>query len=259
VSLDANDTRFERFLIVGNNAGGRCVVIGRSTPGLLDGTCTTTGADGSSAYGTQQSTAVLWTTGTAAAAFAGKVTTDDPVSPFDFAGLAPMVTDWWALAAWQRTWGLDGGVFPEAGQRGRCTGHCRIWDWDIAAAGPLYARSGDGVTLDGTFQADAPCPASVAGDVALEAGYRRELGRDGVGDDDGYCESGEACAPADRYLINARELLGDGVGDDDALCESGEACQYVPHLGATPVTEATADTCVFTNGTVAEVQLHGGS
>lgn len=257
VSLDAIETRFERFLMVGNNAVGPCVVTGQGTPGLIDSTCTTTGADGSSEYGTQSSTAVLWTTGSAAAAFAGKVTTDDPVSPFDQAGLAPMVTDWWALATWHRAWGLDGGAFPEPGLRGKCTGNCRIWDWDVAAAGPLYARSGDGMTMESEFLPGAQCPAAVAGDVALEAGYRRELVLDGVGDDDGYCESGEACAPAERYLINATELLGDGVGDDDALCESGESCRYTPHLGATEVGDVTADTCVFENGTVAGVSIHG--
>ena len=36
----------------------------------------------------------------------------------------------------------------------------------------------------------------------------------------------------DRFLRDATELLDDGLGDDDGLCESAEACLHMPNIGA---------------------------
>ena len=35
-----------------------------------------------------------------------------------------------------------------------------------------------------------------------------------------------------NVLRNSMELFEDGVGDDDTFCESNEACLYTPHKGA---------------------------
>ena len=44
------------------------------------------------------------------------------------------------------------------------------------------------------------------------------------------CTSGTTCVQ--RYLRYAVEIAGDSIGDDDGLCESNEACFYVPNFGA---------------------------
>ncbi len=81
-------------------------------------------------------------------------------------------------------------------------------------------------------------------------GDQEEIIGDGVGDDDGICEAGEACQPVgdDDYfcelgeacqdgtetpgdlielLGDEEEIIGDGVGNDDGVCDAGEDCQTV--------------------------------
>jgi len=255
--VDVGNTmnRFDGFLVVGNNTGGDCRVQGATSPGLVDVTCTTTGADGSSGYGAELSTAVLRNGRTAAGAFAAKVTTDDPASPFDNSGTAASVNDWWALTGRSRAWGRDGSAFPDPTTRGLCTSACRIWDWQSVAGGAVADRSGDGATVNEPFVPGAACPSAVAGDVVASAALGRETLGDGVGDDDGYCESGEACDSPEQYLINAVEVLGDDDGNDDGLCESGERCVYTPDLGAGAQGTELTSPCVFVDGAVTGVRM----
>lgn len=254
VFLDANRTRFDGFLVVGNNGASPCHVIERDQPGLVIDTCTTTGADGSSTYAAGSSTAVLRTGRTAADAFVGPLTTDDPVSPFDVNATAEVVTDWWAVSGFNRAWAREG-AFPSTDQPGCCNGPCRLWDWSAAPTGMLHDRSGNAVVANEPATPDAPCPAAVAGDITATTARDQELRGDGTGDDDGFCEAGEACAPPARYLINAVEILGDGTGNDDALCNSNEACRYIPHLGAALTETATAKICMFRGAAVSGVTM----
>jgi hypothetical protein len=50
----------------------------------------------------------------------------------------------------------------------------------------------------------------------------------------------------------------DGVGDDDGLCESGEACLYTPNFGAYQG-HGSLETCTFTGGTITGVTMYGYS
>ena len=97
-----------------------------------------------------------------------------------------------------RGWGSDEeGGFPAAGIRGPCVpgADCRIWDWRLAPGASselletLFIPTGDDVET-----------------VRLP-------GRTDV-------------------LVHAIELMDDGVGNDDGLCESGEDCLYTPNLGS---------------------------
>lgn len=71
-------------------------------------------------------------------------------------------------------------------------------------------RTGDGSSPNAAFVPDAACPPEVHGDeiaVDLSAG-------------------------PNTYLLAALEIMGDRTGDDDGLCESNEACLYAPNFGA---------------------------
>jgi hypothetical protein len=242
VHLDAVRTRFDGFLAVGENSALNCKVDGGEQPGLLDQTCSDTGADGSNSYGGEISSAVLRTARSVFDAFVGQ------------SGTSASVTDWWAVGGRSRTWVRDG-AFSSSAQHGRCTGPCRLWDWTTTPAGSLHDRSGNAVSPNDPVVPGGPCPTAVSGDVVGTLGERREVRGDGSGDDDGFCETDEPCHPLATYLINAVEFLGDGIGDDDALCNSNEACRYTPHPGAAITATPAIATCVFADGAVRGVMM----
>ncbi len=204
--------------------------------GLVDRTCTTTGADGSSSYGAEPSTATLQTNVASSNVVLGPVT-DDDVSNLDTGGVANAASiggdAWAAFESPFRTWGgLPGAAW--ANGSGICSsGQCRIWDWRLRATDTI-ARGAFGAFVSGGF-----CPSSVAGDAFTEDRQQRayeptantvERAGDGIGDDDGTCEPGELCF--NRFLLHAIEVVLDDLGDDDGLCESGEACIFAPNVGA---------------------------
>ncbi|MEZ0312934.1 MAG: right-handed parallel beta-helix repeat-containing protein [Myxococcota bacterium] len=207
-----------------------------SGQGLVDRTCTTTGADGSSSYGSEASTATLRTNVASSSVVVGPVT-DDATSTIDSAGVAAASSitgdAWTDVASPFRTWGgLPGAAWGDGA--GVCaSGQCRIWDWRPRTS-DTTARAAFGTLANGTF-----CPSSIAGDTFIEDQQRRpydstaiavERAGDGAGDDDGVCEPGESCF--NRFLAHAIEVVLDDVGDDDGLCESTEACIFAPNVGA---------------------------
>ena len=248
VRLDATNGVFSGALVVGSNGGSDCAVEGRSSPGLIHGTCTVSGADGSSDYGAETSTAMLRTGRTLASTFVGRITVDDPVNGSDVAGAAAMPTDWTRFTSVDRGWGRDGDVLGDAATRGRCTSSCRIWDWGLAATDTqITGRSGDGATVS-LPMLDAACPAWVRGDVAITDWVRLEILGDGTGNDDGACQGGEACGAPNTFLVNALEIVGDDLGDEDGLCESDETCVASPHFGASQGDGDPTGTCTFDPG-----------
>jgi hypothetical protein len=60
-------------------------------------------------------------------------------------------------------------------------------------------------------------------------------------------------------LRNAFEIINDGRGDDDGLCESNEACVYTPNLG---VYQGQGDyrtrSCIFNSagGPITNVEIY---
>ena len=246
VDCDSGLTTFHGVLMVGNNGGGDCSVSGRfTTPGVVDGTCTISGADGSSDYGAQASTAILRTGRSLLDAFRGRLIVDDPANGSDLMGFATTPTDWLNFESPYRAWGRDA-LF--AAERGRCTGNCRIWDWRLSPTdNQLRDRSGDGSTPIPPTPG-AMCPAWLRGDVALVDWVAPEILGDGVGNDDGLCWSGESCGPPSTFLIHALEIVGDGIGDEDGLCESHETCVASPHFGAWQGDGEPVGSCVFDPG-----------
>ena len=57
------------------------------------------------------------------------------------------------------------------------------------------------------------------------------------------------------FLQNAAELLGDGIGNDNGLCESNETCLHTPNIGAYQGHANLVSAGAFTDGTITGVTL----
>jgi hypothetical protein len=176
-----------------------------------------------------------------AASFHAKVTADDAANPVDTDGTGKLSYTWslpatgfesyFAFDNPLRVWGGDGQTFPHASNRESCrpAASCRIWD--------LRLRASDKVLRDSVARLfpsavtpvpGKPCPAPLGGDRTVRG----------------------------LFLSHAVELRGDERGDDDGLCETGEACLYAPNTGAYQGESALAKGCVFQGGAVGNVEVH---
>ena len=63
-------------------------------------------------------------------------------------------------------------------------------------------------------------------------------------------------ASGDRFLTQAYEIRNDEIGDDDGLCETNEACIYSPHMGAYQGEGTLVGPCSFINGRISGVNLY---
>jgi parallel beta-helix repeat protein len=206
---------FSGLLKVGNNTSN-CTVGGTGTnPGLVTGTCAANG----------NSTATNDNTITLANSFVGKVTSADVANASDTSGTAsfPLTSatfDWGHFANSHRGWGGDGSVFPNVGQRGRwAAGTGRIWDWsllasDVANRGALSLPTGDN-TMTHTW----------------------------------------SDATTTTFLRNAVEIAADGIGNDNGLCESGETCRFTPNIGSYQGSGNLVSAGTFTDGSLTGITL----
>ena len=116
-------------------------------------------------------------------------------------------------------------------------GGLEIMDFQLKATDTVFRNTtNDGENQNQPFVAGATCPMAVNGN---------------------YTMTDQHSAP-NTFLVNAQEIFFDGVGDDDGLCESNEACIYSPNFG---VYQGHGDylangTCNFQNGTVTGVQMY---
>jgi hypothetical protein len=219
-------------ILLGNNLYS-CEIDG--TPSGIAGFRTDCSNDGSSNANFIQSSSVDLTS-----AFVGKITLDSSNASHS-SGTASYasITDWLNFDHQFRGWGLDGSAFPNADHATSCASGntCRIWDWSLSSSDTVIRnRSNDGSTANADFVAGSTCPAAVHGNKALTDGQ----------------------STANTFLVNALEILGDEIGDDDGLCESSEACIYSPNFGAYQGhgDYLAAGTCTFQNGTVTGVQMY---
>jgi hypothetical protein len=154
------------------------------------------------------------------------------------------LTDWVSFSNFNHFIGLYGGTAGLAAEdQGLCgvTTTCQIYSFELSGAATLK-------NINGTFTAGAACPASVDASVAANV------------------VTDQLTAP-NTFLINAREVIddydsnGDRLGDDDGLCESYEACIFTPDIGASNLLEpnTSAGTCTFTGGNgVVGVTMYSG-
>jgi hypothetical protein len=104
---------------------------------------------------------------------------------------------------------------------------CRILDWRLVTDDDAL-RAVHGEAAGGT------CPGAATGDLALT----------------------DFVSEPNTFLIHAIELIGDEVGDDDGLCETGEACVYAANLGAYQGDgDSDESTCSVADGLVSGVTL----
>lgn len=208
----ASNNTFTGLLQVGNNiySGNPydCTVSGGTNPGLVSVTCANNGS----------SDATLTTGITLASSFVGKVSSDDVQNASDSSGSADfsIVTsafDWGHFDNAYRGWGLDGTTFPSADQRGRwTTGAGRIWDWSVSAS-----------------------------DTVLRNALSLPTGNDTITNT--------------TFLRHAVEISGDGIGNDNGLCETGETCVYTPNIGSYQGHGGLVSAGTFTDGTLTGITL----
>ena len=219
VSGEGTNNGFFGTLIVGNNSTTDCFVSGGST-GLIPGTCTNTGTDGSSAYTGQISTAVLRTGRSLASSFVGKVTKSDSANACecstDSYPASPNEFDFMNFLNHYRGWGLSGSAFPSTNNQGQWTsGTGQIWDFRLLASDTqVLNKSGNGSTENSPFVPYANCPSAVNGNITATDRSGR------------------------TYLLNAMEIVDpftpgySNSGNHNGLCETGETCIYTPNFGS---------------------------
>ncbi len=189
--------RFTGSLQMGGNTSANCLTAG-TNPGLVTSTCTSTGTDGSSGYGTNLSTAVLRTGRNLASTFVGSISAPGDESNvsdggsglgFGFAEWSQYF-DYFNFDNAFRNWGRRDTASSSplvSTNRGACAagGICQIYDWSLSKDDMiLLNRSGNGTNVnngssmtsngsystgDNTFGAGQACPVQTLGDQALES------------------------------------------------------------------------------------------
>jgi len=206
---------------------------------ITDGTGNKLSGNGTTCSVANSGTETLDTTSTVNNYFVGQVantvdTSNTHGSSLDGSNLfayVPPITDWFKFNNVFRAWGMGGNSDPmNSANRGACTsGSCGIWDWRVkATSNAMRDINNSGIA----FPSGGACPVN------------------------GNNTTADLQTSVNTFVTDALEILGDGLGDDDGLCESNEACIYSPNMGVYQG-ESTLSTCNFTNGTVTGVTMYG--
>lgn len=145
-----------------------------------------------------------------------------------------------------RTWGLDGVLGSATNFFNGCSPtdtSCRTWDWSLKASDTILRNStkvsASTSAANGAFVSGSTCPSEVDSNLGANV----------------------ATGPSGDFLINAVEMLGDNLGNDNGLCESGEACIYTPNFGAYQGGHHdgtdTPGLCTLIAGPINNVQMFG--
>lgn len=206
--------------------------------------------------------------------FVGKITVDDPANASDAGAAMTnyaAITDWVRFANAFRGYGLDVAVFPGVGNQGRCSAvNCRIWDWSLRATDLQYRNTlavPNGNQVAGHKWSAATQPACtqpgaqwIASGTCTRPPYP---GNASTCTAAGGTLTTFACLTT--FLRNAYEIIDDGIGNENGLCESDEACIYTPNIasyqghGNLTCIRGPADLgcpTTFTNGTISNVVLY---
>lgn len=228
IVAEANNTKFTNNIVIHDDpTNSRCSVSGTATnAGTVQMTC---GNQGSSNANWYYFPAVFTLDFLSGAATSDSVNTSTHTNGV---ALYSIITDWLNFESYFRTWS------PVNGGAAFCnSSDCQFWDNRLKQNSTLYRNtSNDGQNQNEAFIAGAPCPAAVHGNKYLT----------------------DQMIPPNTFLINAQEVLNDGVGNDNGLCETGETCIYSPNFGAY---QGEGDyknngTCSFQNGTIQNVKMY---
>lgn len=210
-------------------------------PGLIDATCTDSGVNLSNSYTGNTSDATFLLSKDMTNSYVGRIAVDDSQNASDSSGSASYVsiTDWTHFENEFRFFGKNGTSVLDSGFQGRCgsASTCRIFDlrpWSVDTQ--IFNRNFDGINANPSFVANTTCPSVIHGNQV----------------------STDAKSSPSTFLTHAVEILFDGVGDDDGFCESGEACLYTPHIGGYQGEGdyLTGGTCTFQDGTITGVTMY---
>jgi hypothetical protein len=222
-------------LVTGFNAGAGIDVVGEAPGSTFDGTLIFgPNSLAGDCRGCDTAGATVLADRLTGSPFAGPVAADGVNASGGVMLDYGSITDWVGFESPFRAWGRTEDPIA-VGFRARCAGGtCRMLDFRLPVDDAMiFDRSANGEPNE-PFVEGAACPDAVAGDVALADARGQDV-----------------------YLINALEIFFDGVGDDDGLCESREACLYSPNFGAYQGDGGAAgDPCVFADGTVSGVTMY---
>ncbi len=224
ISLSYGTPAFHGNLLV--DATGSCTISAVTT--MTTSTCAAAGA----------STATLFYRGSLTGNPVLDIGVDDVANVSDTTGAAsfpgtPATFSWNIFDNVFRTWGLS------AAASRWTTGTASILDFQLKTSAAGVLNNTHLVTTTNTaFVAGAACPAAVNGNVTLTA----------------------TTADPHTFLLNAREIMLDNVGDDNGLCESNEACLYTPNFGVYQG-HGSLGSCTFNQngGSISGITMYGYS
>ncbi|MCB0356022.1 MAG: hypothetical protein KDD40_03390, partial [Bdellovibrionales bacterium] len=113
----------------------------------------------------------------------------------------------------------------------------RIWDWRLKSTdSKLRNINLDGVSANPNYNNSGTCSTQLDGNKAFT--ITRTVNQ--------------------TFLVYAVEIILDDIGDDDGLCESDEACIYSPNFGSY---QGHGDfyqssSCNITDGSVSNVKIY---
>jgi hypothetical protein len=157
-----------------------------------------------------------------AGAFAPLVTSD-VANLSDVSGVAPFnniaSSDFSAFDAFERGWGIQPSGGPPASSHGSCLpgDTCRIWDVRVAQSdtSALLRNAVPAPTNGNQTHVHRWTPATQAWCLEIA----------------GASWNAASSACTSTFLRNTMELLDDGVGNENGLCESNETCVVLRNLG----------------------------
>lgn len=207
-----------------SNSGAGCSITG-TNPGIISSSC----AMQSPSTASTNDTTINMTN-----SFVGKLSSD--TSNSQSTGMPnpqySQITDWVNFANYYRGWGMQGSTFPSSTQMGQGTGttSMAIWDWSLKST-------------DAVIRNVNSCP---SGSVTNTHTWSN--------------------SSTVTFLRNAVEIFGDGIGNDNGICESNEDCLYTPNIGAyqghgnlvsASSSSSSTNTCydIGTVGTISNVKL----
>jgi len=224
LNLASSGNAFHGNFMFGNNTTADCTVDGMVVDPGLDSNCEPNGV---SSFTAPLSIDLSNTFYYKQSSDSKNLHGDDGVQSYN------SITDWFRFENLMRVWAKDGSAFPHSNNRAIGSGATlfRIWDWSIRSTDQqILNRSLNGNLENEPFLENQTCPSAVHGNQAITDSSNIEIY--GInGNDNGLCEAGEACLPANTFLLHAYEIVMDDIGNDNGLCESNEACVYSPNIG----------------------------
>jgi len=220
---------FTEVIMAGQNTTANCNGTGSGTPNI-NASCASDASFVSLAAGALDDT------------FLGIVDTSDSENASNANGSSAYasISDWFNFMNPLRVWAKSGAASViAAAARGRCSsGTCEIFDFGLSRDDDvLRDRTYTGVAANPTFTDGQACPANLSGSATNVWNPHVSL--------------------TITHLTHAVEIDDDLVGNNNGFCESGEACLYTPNFGYYQGHgDYRTSSCEFQDGTVTGVTMY---